>query len=129
MHCPTCVYQVKVLAVPCIFRANGLWGEEQRAGMVGLRKIANSSCSQLPQTSRDKTQEAWKTRFEEAKRRAAEKGEDIKQRLGKTESEFGNRIAKVILFRDVKDKPLHSIHEQSASKVMMHVYDNPSLGK
>jgi hypothetical protein len=59
--------------------------------------------------------------FDEAKRRAAEKCEDVKQRLGETGNGFGNRIAKVILFRDVKDKPLHSlhsIHEQSASKVI-----------
>jgi hypothetical protein len=60
-----------------------------------------------------KHREAWKTRFDEAKRGAAEKGEDVKQRLGETGNEFGNRFAKVILFRDVKDKPLHSIHEQS----------------
>jgi len=44
----------------------------------------------------DETQEAWKSRFEEAKQKAAEKGEDIKQRLGETEDEFRNRIAKAI---------------------------------
>ena len=44
----------------------------------------------------DETQEAWKSRFEEAKQKAAEKGEDIKQRLGETEDEFRNRVAKAI---------------------------------
>jgi hypothetical protein len=44
----------------------------------------------------DETQEAWKARFEEATRKAAEKGEDVKQRLDETEDEFRNRIAKAI---------------------------------
>ena len=44
----------------------------------------------------DETQEAWKARFEEAKRKAVEKGEDVKQRLGETEDEFRDRIAKAI---------------------------------
>ena len=44
----------------------------------------------------DETQEAWKARFEEAKRKAAEKGEDVKQRLGETEDDYRDRIAKAI---------------------------------
>jgi len=44
----------------------------------------------------DETQEAWNSRFEEAKGKAAEKGEDIKRRLGETEEDFRDRIAKAI---------------------------------
>ena len=44
----------------------------------------------------DETQEAWASRFEDAKRRAAEKGEDIKQRAQETEEEFRDRVAKAI---------------------------------
>jgi len=44
----------------------------------------------------DETQEAWKARFEEAKREAAEKGEDMKRRLDETEDEFRNRVARAI---------------------------------
>jgi hypothetical protein len=44
----------------------------------------------------DETQEAWKVRFEDAKREATQKGEDMKQRLDETEDEFRNRVAKAI---------------------------------
>ena len=44
----------------------------------------------------DETQEAWVSRFEDAKRKAAEKGEDIKQRAEETEEEFRDRVAKAI---------------------------------
>jgi hypothetical protein len=44
----------------------------------------------------DETQEAWVSRFEDAKRKAAEKGEDIKQHAEETEEQFRDRIAKAI---------------------------------
>jgi hypothetical protein len=44
----------------------------------------------------DETQEAWVSRFEDAKRKAGEKGEDIKQRAEETEEQFRDRIAKAI---------------------------------
>lgn len=44
----------------------------------------------------DETQEAWISRFEDAKRKAAEKGEDIKQGAQETEEDFRDRIAKAI---------------------------------
>ncbi|KAF8482482.1 hypothetical protein DFH94DRAFT_627751 [Russula ochroleuca] len=61
------------------------WGKaETRASADELKRRANE------------TQEAWNARFEEAKRKAAEKGEEIKQRVGETEEEFRDRIAKAI---------------------------------
>ncbi|KAI9510069.1 hypothetical protein F5148DRAFT_635844 [Russula earlei] len=44
----------------------------------------------------DESQETWNSRFEEAKKKAAEKGEDIKQGVDEKEEEFLNRIAKSI---------------------------------
>jgi hypothetical protein len=38
----------------------------------------------------DGSQEVWKARFEKAERKAAEKGEDVKQHPGETEDEFRN---------------------------------------
>jgi hypothetical protein len=40
--------------------------------------------------------EVWNSRFEEAKRKAAEKGEDIRHPVDETEEEFRDRIAKAI---------------------------------
>jgi transketolase len=61
------------------------WGKsETQASVDDLKRRANE------------TQEAWNSRFEEAKRKAVEKGEDIKQRVGETEEEFRNRIAEAI---------------------------------
>jgi hypothetical protein len=61
------------------------WGKaETRASADELKRRANE------------TQDAWNSRFEEAKRKAAEKGEEIKQRVGETEEEFRDRIAKAI---------------------------------
>ncbi len=44
----------------------------------------------------NETQEAWIARFEEAKKKAERKGEDIIQRAGETEEDFRRRIAKAI---------------------------------
>jgi hypothetical protein len=44
----------------------------------------------------DETQEAWNSRFEDAKRKAAQTGEDIKQRASETEEDFRSRIAEAI---------------------------------
>lgn len=45
----------------------------------------------------DETHESWNARFEEAKKEAERKGEDIKQRYtGETEEDFRRRIAKAI---------------------------------
>lgn len=44
----------------------------------------------------DETQDAWFSRFEDAKRRAAEKGENIIKRAEETEEEFRDRIARAI---------------------------------
>jgi hypothetical protein len=55
-----------------------------------------------PKRRADESQEVWKARFE-AKRKAAEKGEDIKQRLGETEDEFRNRIAKATTVLSLKN--------------------------
>ena len=44
----------------------------------------------------NETQEAWNTRFEEAKKKAERKGESVLQRAGETEEDFRRRIAKAI---------------------------------
>ena len=61
------------------------WGKsETQASINDLKRRA------------DETQEAWVSRFEDAKRKAAEKGEDIKQRVGETEEQFRDRVARAI---------------------------------
>lgn len=61
------------------------WGKsETRASTDDLKRQANE------------TVDVWNSRFEEAKRKAAEKGEDIKQRMDETEDEFRDRVAKAI---------------------------------
>ena len=61
------------------------WGKsETRASTDDLKRQAKE------------TVDVWNSRFEEAKRKAAEKGEDIKQRMDETEDEFRDRVAKAI---------------------------------
>ena len=61
------------------------WGRSESQASINDRK-----------RRADETQEAWISRFEDAKRKAAEKGEEIKQRAGETEDQFRDRIAKAI---------------------------------
>jgi hypothetical protein len=52
-----------------------------------------------PSPSCHRSFRSWIAGFEEAKKKAAEKGEDVKQRAGETEEDLQNRIVKAIQSR------------------------------
>jgi hypothetical protein len=85
-----------VLTVPVLLERKVDEAKNSRGGWLSWGRSQTRDAADDLKRRTDKTQEAWKAKFDEAKRRAAEKGEDVKQRLGETEDEFRNRIANAI---------------------------------
>ena len=58
-------------------------------------KVQNQEAADKLKRRANETQEAWNARFEEAKKKAERKGEDVLQRAGETE-DFRRWIVKAI---------------------------------